>query len=364
MNTTTACIFPETLPDKELLFPLVQVFETIVHLQTVENESRTEPDSPFIEELRRGKRLQACTPIPLGPQREHFLALAQDIATRGHAYINQLSMLTLADMHLHQSAESRNSIITALLSGNNIRSHKDEEQTLLWQARLILKMAETLDREHRAVDKALQTIDKRQKAILEELREEKDTLFSQPPQSINRQRDGALGYRLRAWSRLFFHHPSSCQPEILVTSHEEAMTSLQDTYEKNQGHACQQVAVLDLPAALCPLPMEQPVAKQLIEGSSKLRAFLRELLVHIYKQPMHHETTLKRDNQNLEQHWQQQCERQFPARDYGRCRLELSVFPGISPRCLFLESFAGEAPKKKPGAPAAWPGTIVGLLRT
>ena len=218
MNTTTAYIFPETLPDKELLFPLVQVFETLVHLQTVENEPRTEPDSPFIEELRRHQRLRAWTPIPLGHQREHFLALAQDIATRGHEYINQLSMLTLADMHLHQSTESRNSIITNLLRGSDIRNQKDEEQTLLWQARLILKMAEILDREQKAVDKALQSIDKRQKAILEELREETDTLFSKGNQPIAREKDGALGYRLRAWTRLFFHHPSSNQPEILVTS--------------------------------------------------------------------------------------------------------------------------------------------------
>lgn len=362
MHTTTACIFPETLPDKELLFPLVQVFELLVHLQTVENDSRREPDSPFIEELRRTQRLQACTPIPLGNQREHFLALAHDIATRGHEYINQLSMLTLADMHLQPSVENRNSIITNLLRGSDIRNQKDEEQTLLWQDRLILKLAETLDREQKAVDKALEAIDKRQKALMEELCEEADSLFSKDTQPIARERNDALGHRLRAWSRLFFHRPPSNQPEFLVTSHEEAMTSLQDMYEKNHGHAWQQIAVLELPAAPCPWPMEFPVPGQLTEGCSKLRSFLRELLVTVFEHPGHHQITVQRGAPNLEQQWQQQCERQFPAREYGRCRLEIFVFPGISPQCLFLESFAGKIPNKD-GAPAAWSGTIVGLLR-
>ncbi|MBM9538037.1 hypothetical protein [Desulfobulbus alkaliphilus] len=362
MNTTTACIFPETFPEEEFLFPLVQVFEVLVYLQPVENGPHSAQDTPFVQELRHSKKLQAYTPLPLGDQREHFLTLAKDIATRGHAYINQLTMLTLAEIHQQKSVESRHSIITALLHGNDDHQ-EDKEQALLWQARLILNLAETWDQEQRAVEKGLQTIDRRQKALLAELREETETLFSEGTQPIVRELDATLRYRLRAWSRLFFHHPSSRPPELLVTRHEEAMTRLQDMYEKNHDRASQQLAILDLPLAPRSWPMEPAIPGQLYEGCPQLRSFLSALLASTHELQKHNEAVAKHDKQNLEQQWQQQCERQFPARDYGRCRLELSVFPGISPRCLFMESFAGEAPSKKPGTPGAGPKTIVGFLR-
>ena len=95
MNTILACVFPETLPDEGLLFPLVQVFEQVVHMQAVENEPQ-ENDSDFVRHCREQGRLQTFTPAPLGEQRLRFMALVEDMRRRGADYTVQLSMLTLA----------------------------------------------------------------------------------------------------------------------------------------------------------------------------------------------------------------------------------------------------------------------------
>ena len=51
MNNVTACIFPDTLPDEALLFPLVQVFNQLVYLQAVEDEPLGTHLTPGIEHL-------------------------------------------------------------------------------------------------------------------------------------------------------------------------------------------------------------------------------------------------------------------------------------------------------------------------
>ena len=67
MNKSIACVFPETLPDDRLLFPLVQVFGTLVQMQAVEHEPLDQTLlSPFITDLLQQGRLSFITPVPGG----------------------------------------------------------------------------------------------------------------------------------------------------------------------------------------------------------------------------------------------------------------------------------------------------------
>ena len=100
MNKSIACVFPETLPSERLLFPLLQVFEQVVYMQAIENEPTQQGVTPsFIEHSQQLGRLQRFTPVPLGDQRERFLALVHDMRQRGVDYTSQLSMLTLAGLN-------------------------------------------------------------------------------------------------------------------------------------------------------------------------------------------------------------------------------------------------------------------------
>lgn len=363
MNKITACIFPETLPDESLLFPLVQVFEQLVYLQAVEDEPlEKDGTSLFTRQLLRQGTLQMLTPIPLGEQRERFLALISDIQKRRDDYTSQLSMLTLAGLPQRRGTESKNAILTTLLQSGNIESRKEEEkELLLWQSRLMLKLGEFFDAEQAAVNEALQEITSRQGDLLAELREETDNPFSLPAslQDFDHETDGILRHRLKAWSRLSFQGPAPAQPQIFVTSHEAAIDTLQEVFEKNHRQSATRIASLELPARRGPSSSDSP--DPLIQGSN-LQAALTTLTTTDTFTTARTEGLIKLFAECAAT-WSQSLEDRYPAEQHGRCTLDLFLFPGISTRQLFLESFTGsssteEADKDRTGAS----GALVGLL--
>ena len=95
MNTTLACVFPQTLPDADFVFPLLQVFDGVVHLQAVENEP-LETESAYLRQCLESGKLHPFAPVPLGEDRRRFLTLVEDMRRHGADYIAQLSMLTVA----------------------------------------------------------------------------------------------------------------------------------------------------------------------------------------------------------------------------------------------------------------------------
>lgn len=365
MNKIAACIFPETLPDESLLFPLVQVFEQLVYLQAVEDEP-LETDSSFLftQQLLRQGTLQLLTPIPLGEQRERFLALTSDIQRRGDDYTSQLSMLTLAGLPQRRGTESKNAILTTLLQSGNIESRKEEEEELLlWQSRLMLKLGEFFDAEQAAVNEALQKITSRQGDLLAELREETDNPFSLPASlhDSDHETDGILRHRLKAWSRLYFHGPT--QPQIFVTCHEAAIDTLQEVFEKNHRQSATLIASLELPARRDPASSDSLTPDPVIRQGSGLQTALTALTTTETFTPAQTEEMIQLFAE-CAAIWSQILEGRYPAEQHGRCTLDLFLFPGISSRQLFLESFTGsssaeEADKGRTGSS----GALVGLLK-
>ena len=130
MNTTLACVFPQTLPDADFVFPLLQVFDGVVHLQAVENEP-LETDSAYLRQCLEAGKLHPFAPAPLGEERQRFLALVEDMRRHGADYISQLSMLTVAGLQRSDQVESSQALVTDLLKRSDIRS-REEEQVRLW----------------------------------------------------------------------------------------------------------------------------------------------------------------------------------------------------------------------------------------
>jgi hypothetical protein len=363
MKNVIACVFPDTLPDEGLLFPLVQVFGQLVYLQAVENEPlEAKLSTPFIEQLLQQGTLRMFTPVPLGGQRERFLALTGDMQKRGGDYISQLSMLTLAGLNRRERPETKNAILSALLHSSKIDSRKEEEELLLWQARLVLKLGEFFDAEQAELNEALRNIAGRQDDLLAELREETDNPFSLTAslQDSDQKTDGILQHRLKAWSRLFFHAPSPVQPQVFITRHETVIDILQEVFEKNYRQSAWQIASLELPehdpmAGLSPLP-------QLIRQGSKLEAALKtlnttEALAFSQAEGLTNLFT------ECAADWSQALATRYPAEQHGRCTLDLFLFPEISPRQLLLESFIGSNPATGDTSQGTCAGALVGLLK-
>jgi len=363
MNTIVACVFPETLPDEALIFPLVPVFDRLVYLQAIEDEPLDQGiETPWIAQLLRQGTLQRLTPMPLGDQRARFLALVADIKNRRDDYTSQLSMLALAGLSRRHEEESKNSIIAQLLRTGGIDRLQEEEDQVLWQSRLILKLGEFLAVEQADLDRSLRRITSRQDALLAALREEDDTLFAPalagPATGLDTE--AILQHRLKAWIRLAASGPLSAEPQVFITRHAAAFDRLQEVYTSHHGRAPQMLARLELPAHRSPAAETEETA----EPCPGLQAALTTLATLV--DPAGRSLPLgagARDalTEGLAA-WSHHLDKGYPAATYGRCRLELSLFAEISSRQLFQESSTGE---KRPGQqrpPVPATGVLVGLL--
>ncbi|MGD9949240.1 MAG: hypothetical protein AB7U29_12280 [Desulfobulbus sp.] len=357
MNTTLACVFPETLPDEGLLFPLVQVFEQVVHMQAVENEP-LETTSNFVHHCQDRGRLQTFTPAPLGEQRQRFMALVADMRRHGADYTSQLSMLTLAGLNRGaEQRESTHALIADLLQRTDIRE-KEEEQLQLWQSRLMLKLGEWSDLQQADIDSTLIHIASRQNALLQELREEEDNPFSLTAglDNSSRETDAMLSHRLKAWSQLYFYAQDQA-PGILVTRHAMVIDLLQEFYEKLHSQPLTPLMSLDLPL----MAGDEPLAEApLINQIPTLRATIAQLM-----QPLAPEKALSIAKQwaTDKDAWGQLLDKHYPHQQAGRCHLEFIYFPGISGRRLIMEGFARGMQSGEQNGGDAEQGCCVAFLR-
>ena len=357
MNNSIACVFPETLPTERFLLPLVQVFGQVVYMQAVENappEQRTA--TAFTERCRQQGRLRTFTPAPLGDQRERFLALARDIRRRGETYISQLSMATLAGLGRRDHPESAAAILSGLLRGADIR---EQEQTMLmlWQSRLMIELGESYDIEQAELHSALGAIAQRQDSLFAELREE-ENFFVVPVagQDHSTETDSILRHRLRAWTRLCFHHNLPA-PGLLVCHHHAAVDLLQEVYERKWGQSARLLASLAIPKT-------SAQATDVGESPGQKCPALDRLLAAIAA-----------DGSRLRPSAEDELLWQAGLAEWSRVAaglaaspptepavLDLFSFPQVSPARLFAESFTGAVASAGNGEEDA--GCVVGLLRT
>ena len=361
MKNVTACVFPDTLPDEGLLFPLVQVFGKIVYLQAVEDEPLAQGVStPFIEQLLQQGTLQLCTPVPLGEQRDRFLALTGDMQKRRDDYTNQLSMLTLAGLSRREQTETKNSIITSLLQSGKIDNRNEDEELWLWQSRLMLKLGEFFDAEQSELHEALQNITSRQDDLLAELREESDRPFALAASlhDSDLNSDAILQHRLKAWSRLAFFQDTTPPPtEVFITGHETAMETIQEIFERNHQQRAQKLATLELPAKRNSEALDSLPLTPLIRRCADLQAALGT----INASPSQQLAAVAKCFVEGASEWSHDLKTRYPAAQYDRCTLDIFLFPKISARQLFLESFASISPAEDDTSQTA-AGALVGLL--
>lgn len=322
-------------------------------MQAVENEP-LQTDSPFVRRCRDQGRWRAFTPVPLGEQRQRFMALVTDMRRHGADYTSQLSMLTLAGLSRGGGQrESTHSLISDLLQRTDIRE-KQEEQLQLWQSRLMLKLGEWHDLQRADIDTTLSHIASRQNDLLRELRDEHENPFSFTAElgESARESEDMLRHRLKAWTRLCMHDRS--QPRgILVTRHGLAMELLQDVYEKISGQTANSLLSLDLPLRG---DDESQIDAPLSNALPALQAMILTLMEPL---GVEQATNIGAQWAHEQGAWQQLLDQHYPPEQTGRCRLECYFFPGISARRLMMEGLGGRADKET----KTEPGCCIALLK-
>jgi hypothetical protein len=362
MNTNSVCVFPDTIPRVEILFPLVQVFAPLVYLRPVENDPPLDQDlSPLCREMVDRGLVRFDCPAPLDDNRDRFLQLVHDLQHRRDDYAGQLSNLSLAGLGRTGNRESKTSIIGTLLKQTGIRDRQDEQEAMiLWQARLVLKLAEIFDREQQDLQQSLERISERQNGLLDELREEDEQPFSLTRTLMRTEghTDGQLRQRLKAWSRLFALGSRQMTHCAFITTSQDAFDLLLEQYELDKDSQPQHIVNLQLPGG-----------RQTDTAIEQRAAFLRDVadLVVLLQDML--KMALSADEKNhaalegTESKWARLLEQHYPADKNGRCVLSLYALPGVAPENFFLETFGRDQDgvRKKTGN-SQKTGIIIGML--
>jgi hypothetical protein len=369
MNTFDTLYFPDTVLPAHQQFSLALFFSAIHLLQPVESDGETgaDPSSapgsyPFMET----GFCQVHTPSPLGADRDRFLHLLHDIRSRKDNYVEQLSYLSLASMSAPATRgdQSKQTIMSSLLQGIDQKNDPQDEEArqALWQARLVLSIAEILDREEEELALQLATIDDKEIALFRHLQGEiresgdEDTVIEDPfqellelRQKMNQPRPGMIKNRIRAWSRLYLSGPLPQEFAIWTTCRQEAADILLEQYEKECGQAPVVVLQIDLPECLEGDETEE--AGKIRQFKEAMQPQMEELatalarLVESESPEMDATALLLPEAEQWQDNWNTRLESCFPASEYGRTTLNLVLLPKM-PLSALIQKSHGAAPVK------------------
>jgi hypothetical protein len=288
MFAELAYIFPDVLPKEATLFPLVQLFASLVYLTPAEN------DLPDCAALPYKELLHFQCPVLLGVNRQRFFRLLDELRQRPADYV----ALLLAGRG-NRAPESQEDIISALRQQGHEESDMQER---LWQARLLLKLGQFVEQEEEDIRLRLHRIRLREEELLHSLRDDYQDA-AVPPSAAVQLPDSRRLLLLKAWQTLL---ACACEPlltNIFVTADRDAFAAVM-TESRAETNA---VLTLPLPA----------VAAEGDAGAQRhhFRQAAAELI-----------STLPTAVDQAR--WQKLLERHYPAAAHGRCLLSLHVVPG------------------------------------
>jgi hypothetical protein len=362
MSNKQTCIFPETVPGDEILFPLVQVFTPLVYCRTLEkDEIPAGLQSTLARELEDAGLCRIHVPSSLGEQRERFLVLIRDLKNRRDDYAAQLKNLSLSGIGSggRAKSESKNSIIENLLQSKRVADEKQEEQEmLLWQARLLLKLGEIFDADQLELQRDLDKISQLESGLFSELRREQGDPYAMTKtlSAATGHTDGLQRLRLKAWSRLYcLGEEAGEDSHYFVTTSRDAVELLVDEYEQLRAQSAGRFLEIVLPSA------ENGVFHpELLEEIRQQEIFGR--LQDVLLEPARVQDEQKDDFVADDGTWAQLLDRVYPSAEYGRCRLHLYSFPDIAAKELFMATFGRDEEYQEVEKQDNGEGIVVGWL--
>lgn len=345
MQSLNSLYFPETVLPHHLRNTLLLLPDTLHFLQPVEGENFTANDL-FMEK----GFCQAHTPFPLGKDKDRFLALIREIQEQKSTNAEQFSHQTLATLseELKQGDQSHRSIMANLVAGNAMptpEKNTAQQKENLWQARLVLVLAEILDLEEAELAEKFSDIDATELDLFQELKgeidaereDETDNPFAEVERiraKLNQQRPGTVKRRLKSWKTFY---ASGDLPEkfwLWITAMEEAGEILISDYEERSGRTSVPLLRLNLPAQMQMREADAMEAILQFHGKAKeLRQDINEKLGTIVKQShldLVDPVALLPDAGVLARDWNTLIEYHFPENDFGCKKLDLQFLANIS----------------------------------
>ncbi len=349
MNSLETLYFPDTAIVSTRQATLALLFPKIYVVQPVEAIMPENPDS--MDTFMSSPFCQALPLHPLGEDRERFLYLINDIKNRKDDYAAQLSHVTLASMSETKSkgGEARHQILSTLLgrTPQNSAQSDDAEKDKLWQARLVLKIAEILDREEEEVAQALLHLEESEDTIFSQLKGENDkesenlyTNMTKITAKLRKPQIQSITRRTQAWFR-FTSDTTLPSCSFWSTTRQEVADILFENHEKIHKNEPHQIGAVNLPVHL-----GQDITC-ILEDLQKFHNACKDIQPALLNKLVSASTFLEEDKefQELHSNWHQLLDMHYPVEKYGRKFSHFYQFK--SP----LPNFSGLSSEKKQAGP-------------
>ena len=243
MNQSNTLFFPDTRVP-ETAAGLLLLFEKIFFYLPAEPGPAAVGESDLFCDMGL---YQGFAPAPLGDDLDRFDRTIRELQVNLYDYGERLRRLSVASLTAEHSSDndetSVSSLVSAILTNHEPIAEKEpsagKERNELWQARIVLKLAESYDREKEEIDARLAKLSLRENEMLSRLTgDDKDEglgkIPSAPGGGLWTQTD-PLRQRIKAWSHLFLADSENNQthaPYILSTTRLDVVEILFDAYEE------------------------------------------------------------------------------------------------------------------------------------
>lgn len=349
MESLDTLIFPDTNIFHEECYPLLLFFTPLHFLQLVEPGSDSNADDEAAHFLKSGL-CQAHIPAPLGDNQEKFLRLIGDMKARSKEYVAQLRTLIIDCATAPAGSEAANpkhTIISSLLHKHGIKHYSSEAELNLWQARLVLALAEILYKNEDDLHDELSFFTEEEIAMFHILQKENEQAEDEPLSELDNLRTqqekhhvGNTIKRFEAWLRLLKNRPAP-RVNIWLTTTRVSADQVFARYESaNQGRA---VPVLKLVFPAHIMASGKYVIEQ-IQAFQQASRHIRQGLITDFQRIVTtvpyvadvHESLLPYKTDWAEQ-WQVMLEDYFPAAKDGRSDVTFYLLPNQTiPKLLSL----------------------------
>ncbi len=349
MQSLNSLYFPETVLPRHLRNCLLLLPDTLNLLQPVESVVDDTDESPDSDLFMEQGICQVHTPSLLGKDRDRFIGLLEEIKTRKDSFAEQLGSLTLAHLSEEQSGGEHTSqaIMSSLLNGqvpSDDASEEDAREAAVWQARLVLALAETLDKEEAELAMKLSDIGDDEFTLFQELKgkaapdmADEDDPFAELMRikaNLSQPRPGTVKKRFQAWKTLY---SSGKLPEnywFWMTSQEETAELLINDYESKSGRNPVPLLLLNIPEQM--YMREQDALESIKDFQDKAAKVRQEITKKLSAIVIREHldvvdpVALLPDAGLLARDWNDLIEYCFPEKRFGSRKLDLQFLANIS----------------------------------
>ena len=361
---SSVLLFPETEPSIHDMEKLLFFFNSLSYYLPAETGDEGKNKQNSFTNLCSG-----YVPAPLHEDLTRFNRLLREMENSRPDDLARLfstAASPIATGQIRDKDEATSSSVLSALQNDNGKKAQAQNKERLWQARLILKLAEMLDRRENEVRQGLALISSAEQKNFASLEGLSETDSADPAQIADREEltqlkdkidypeDYSMGtssmlipLRVKSWAELFLADSSPNRPFTLVTTSPDSGSSLLDGYENTWRKTPQILFSLSIPK-FPGLKSSKSDAEQYILSRNKFRLAAREELQ--YFENILRETAVLQDTSSdkypelhlLSKHvtaWEEKINLEFPVPAANFQKLDFYCFPGISSAALFQRLF-------------------------